>query len=80
MWTVVTAAAIGRSCSAGNKADIESGAVVVVGEYSIIELCICVAIDYKPYKSLLLLLIIRTKTIGRGQFPLRGVGLAVKKR
>ena len=36
MLTVLTAAAIGRSCSAGNKADIESGAVVV-GEYSIIE-------------------------------------------
>ena len=27
---VVTAAAIGRSCSAGNKANVESGAVVVV--------------------------------------------------
>ena len=37
MLTVV-AAAIGRSCSAGNKADVESGVLVVVGEYSIIEL------------------------------------------
>ena len=44
MLTVVDAAAIGRSCSAGNTADIESGAVVVVGEYSIIELRIHVAI------------------------------------
>ena len=30
MLTVATAAAIGRSCSASNKADVESGAVVVV--------------------------------------------------
>ena len=47
MLTVVAAAAaIGRSCSAGNKGDIESGAViVVVGEYSKIELCIRVAIN-----------------------------------
>ena len=49
MLTVVAAAVIGRSCSAGNKADIESGAVVVVVvvvvvEYSIIELPITVAI------------------------------------
>ena len=43
MLTVVASAAIGRSCSAGNKADFESGAVVV-GEYSIIELRIQVAI------------------------------------
>ena len=32
MLSVVAAAAIGRSCSAGNKADVESGDVVVVGE------------------------------------------------
>ena len=38
MPTVVAAAAIGTSCSAGNKADIESGALVAVGEYLIIEL------------------------------------------
>ena len=42
MLTVVTAAAVGKSCSAGSKADVESGAVVV-GEYSIIELRIHVA-------------------------------------
>ena len=40
MLTVVAAAAIGGSCSAGNKVDVESGAV---GEYSIIELRIRVA-------------------------------------
>ena len=45
MLTVVTAVAIGRSCSAGNTADAESGAkVVLVGEYSIIEPGIRVAI------------------------------------
>ena len=44
MLTVVAAAAVGRSCLASNKAEIESGAVVV-GEYLIIELCIHVAID-----------------------------------
>ena len=44
MLTVVAVAAIGRSCSAGNKADVESGAV---GEYSIIELCIRVALCRK---------------------------------
>ena len=46
MLTVVAATAIGRSCLDGNKADIESGAVavVVVGEYSIIELRIRMAI------------------------------------
>ena len=40
MLTVVAAAAIGRSCPTRNKADVECGAVVVVvvGEYSIIEL------------------------------------------
>ena len=49
MLTVVAAAAIGRSCSAGNKADIDSGAIlVVVGEYSIIELRIHVAIWVEP--------------------------------
>ena len=43
--TVVAVAAIGRSCSAGKKANVESGAVVVVvGEYSIIELRIRMAI------------------------------------
>ena len=47
MLTVVAAAAIGRSCSAGNKADVESDAVIVVdGEYSIIELRIRVAMLY----------------------------------
>ena len=45
MLTVVAAVAIGRSCSAGNKADVESGAIVmVVGEYSITELRIRLAI------------------------------------
>ena len=46
MLTVAAAAASGCSCSASNKADIESGAivVVVVGEYSLIEPGICVAI------------------------------------
>ena len=33
MLTVVTAAVVGRSCSAGNKADTESGPIIV-GEYS----------------------------------------------
>ena len=49
MLTVVTAAAIGRSCLASNKADIESGAVVVVGEYSIIEpgRSVAIIIDYE---------------------------------
>ena len=42
MLIVVTAAAIGRSCLAGNKADLESGAI---GEYSIIELRIRVAMS-----------------------------------
>ena len=37
MMTVVAAAAIGRSSSAGNKVDVESGAIVV-GEYSIMAL------------------------------------------
>ena len=46
MLTVIAAAAIGKSCLAGNKADVESGAVVVVvGEYSLIELRIRVAIS-----------------------------------
>ena len=44
MLTVVAAAAIGKSCSAGNKADVESGAAVVVEAYLIIELRIRVAI------------------------------------
>ena len=48
MLTVVAAAAIGRSCSARNKVDVESGAVVVVGEYLIIELGIRMAIPI-PY-------------------------------
>ena len=51
MLTVVAAAAIGRSCLAGNKADVESGAIVVVGEYSIIELCIRVAIVMNFYSK-----------------------------
>ena len=42
MLTVVAAAASGWSCSASNKADVESGAIVV-GEYSIIEPGICMA-------------------------------------
>ena len=56
MLTVVAAAAIGRGCTAGNKADVESGSsrssstVVVVGEYSIIELCIRVAMMSKTFK------------------------------
>ena len=40
MLTVVSAAAIGRSCSASNNADVVSDAI---GEYSILELRICVA-------------------------------------
>ena len=46
MLTVVVIAAIDRSCLAGNKVDIKRGTVVVVGEDSIIELCIQVAILY----------------------------------
>ena len=49
MLTVVAAAAISRSCSAGNKADVESGAVVVVGEYSIKELRIRVAMPTQNF-------------------------------
>ena len=53
MLTVV-AAAIGRNYSAGNKADVKSGAVavvvvvvvVVVRKYSIIELCIRMAMHH----------------------------------
>ena len=46
MLTVVAAAAIARSCLAGNKADVESGSSssAVVGEYLIIEPGICMAI------------------------------------
>ena len=42
MLTVAAVAAIGRSCSASNNV-AEEAVVVVVGEYSIIELCIRVA-------------------------------------
>ena len=49
MLTVVDAAAIGRSCLAGNKVDVERGAL---GEYSIIELLIRVAIMTSRYNVL----------------------------
>ena len=50
MLTVVAAAAIGRSCLAGNKVDVESGAIVVA-EYSIIEPGIRVAIEDPPWRD-----------------------------